>query len=292
MLINAPLGISWKTIPSKDATAQEQLAEQTNICWRASDLVDGYCNQPLRATRDTETVYGPDYRMTLEPSGVAHVVLSRWPILKVVAAKCSLAASFPRNWTTIDPTKTDLDESLSAHSGSTVSGAAGVGPSGIYIAPGYLDWWGGRRGYIVSVTYENGWPHTGLTADTGTAAGNTLAVDDCTGFGGGGVVAMIYDGSSTESVNVASASAATGPGTLTLTANHVFPHSAGVVVSTLPQNVLWGAMLFSAAQAMTRGATAISVQSLPGSLTGGGEATEEKFMVAGEVLLHPYRRTI
>jgi len=292
MLTNAPLGLSWKTIPSKDATAQEQLAEVTNICWRASDLVDSYCNQPLRATLDTETVYGPDYRFTLEPSGVAHVILSRWPILKVTAVKYAQSAVFPRSWTTIDPSLTDVDESLMSHSGGSVSGAAGVGPSGIYIAPGYLSWGRGRRGYILSVKYENGWPHTGLTASTGTAPGNTLAVDDCTGFDSGGVVAMIYDGASTESVSVTSTSAETGPGTLTLSGNHVYPHAAGIVVSTLPQNVLWAAMLFAASQAMARGATAITVQALPGSLTGGGEASDEKFMVAGEVLLSPYRRTI
>jgi hypothetical protein len=292
MLINAPLGISWKTIPSKDADAAAQLAEQTNICWRASDLIDGYCNQPLRATLDTETVYGPDYRFTMEPSGMAHVILSRWPILKVTAVKCSLASVFPRSWTTIDPSMTDLDESLAAHSGSTATGAAGVGPSGIYIAPGYLSWWAGRRGYLVSVTYENGWPHAGLTADTGTARSNTLAVDDCTGFDSGGAVAMIYDGELTESVKVVSTSAATGPGTLTLSANTQYEHAAGIIVSTLPQNVIWAAMLFSAAQAMARGATAMSVQSLPGSLAGGGDKSEDDFMVAGEVLLSPYRRTI
>jgi hypothetical protein len=292
MLINAPLGISWKTIPNKDADAAAQLAEQTNICWRASHLVDDYCNQPLRATTNTESVYGPDFRLTVDSNGVAHCDLSRWPILQVVSAKVSPATSFPRVWQTMDPTQTiDVDASLETAYGSDVDGAAGVGPRGIYVAPGYVDWMNGRRGYLLQVSYTNGWPHAGITADTGTAPASVVAVDDCTGFSLGSAVAVIFDGEKTETVTVLSASATNGPGTLTLAGNLTYEHAPGVVISTLPQNVQWATMLFAAAQAMTRGATAMSVQAMPGAMVG-GEASEEKFMVAAEVLLSNYRRTI
>jgi hypothetical protein len=42
------------------------LAEQTNICWRASGIIDNYCNQVLRATVDTEYLSGPNYRVTVQ----------------------------------------------------------------------------------------------------------------------------------------------------------------------------------------------------------------------------------
>ena len=42
--------------------------EMWNMCGRATARVDGYVNQVLRATVDTELLYGPDYRVTVGPA--------------------------------------------------------------------------------------------------------------------------------------------------------------------------------------------------------------------------------
>ena len=86
MLISAPLGISWNTIPpGANVTPVQKLAEQANICGRATAEADGYVNQIIRATTDTEIYHGPgDYRVNLQQyTGTVRIVLQRWPIIAV-----------------------------------------------------------------------------------------------------------------------------------------------------------------------------------------------------------------
>lgn len=299
MLTSAPTGIAWGSIPTPKASAPAQLAEQTNICWRATNMVDAYCNQTLRATLDVELVSGPNFRLTLDATGVARVITSRWPVLDVVSARVSPRAAFPRSWQVLPPSAA-LPEEPPMTFGSTVEGAAGAGGAAVLIAPGYVTWYGGRGGYLVELSYVNGWPHSGLTVNA--AAGvTTLTVDDVTGFTGAS--AFLYDGGNTETVNVTSVAATSpvtlpsgavvpvGPGTLTLASPTTFPHRAGVACSSIPQDVSWATVLYGAAQALTRGSTAITAQAMPGSQVAGGKSTDE-LKVEAEILLAPYRRIL
>jgi len=273
LLLSAPTGISWATIPDKGAPVPAQQAEQMNICIRATAEADRICNQVLRATADPVTMYGPDYYLTVGPNWVARMQLPRWPVLSVVSARVSPAAAFPPVWQTI-PT----DGIRVQNPPVGVPGDAGAGCAVALIAPGYVSWQNGRNGYMVELTYLNGWPHTSLTADA-TSGATTIAVDDVTGWLG--ATGTIFDGANTEQITVTAVTpivtgTATpiGPGMLTLATSLLNDHVSGVLVTTMPENIQWATIMLASAQALTRGATATTIQALPGVRTamGGGDA--------------------
>jgi len=127
-------------------------------------------------------------------------------------------------------------------------------------------------------------------------------VDDVTGFTG--AAAFVYDGANTETVVANATDASTplvlpnsggtaqaGPGTLSLASPLTAGHSIGTVVSSLPQDILWAAVLASATQALESGITAIAIQNLPGSMTTGGHGVSD-LELQYQQLLKPYRRVI
>ena len=301
ILTQAPTGISWSTIPpGRDVTYEMRLAEQSNICQRASSQVDAYCNQVLRASIDNEQFSGPNFRMTIQNgTGNTRMILQRWPILEVLSVQVAANAVFPRQWTSLSANMWDIEWPPLGLYGTNAPASAGEGGQSIVIAPGTTSWCLGRQGYLVRVSYINGWPHTGLTA-AATAGDSTITVDDCTGWaitseatGVTGATGTIYDSGSQEVIKVTAASAASGPGTLSLAAPLTFNHNAGTLVTTLPQSVMWATILFCTSIALTRGATATTIQTIPG---GGGSTAgvKEPSDLAGEaeLLLNPFRRTI
>jgi hypothetical protein len=295
MLTQMPLGISWVTIPSRNATVAQQTAAQLDLCQTATGMVDGYCNTVLRCTSNLETLRGPNYYVTVDNStGEVRCIMSRPPVTAVTSVQVSASRSFPRVWYTLPATMYEPERPLMGVYGSSSPSDSGEGGQGVLISPGYVDWRNGRNGYRIQVTYLNGWPHAGVTASA-VAGATTLAVDDCTGWapqvaGGVGATGIIFDGAVQEAVTCASSSASTGPGTLTLTTPLGFGHPPGTLVSALPGNVRWATALFAAAQALTRGATATTVQSIsPGASASKGP---EGLAAEAELLLQPFRRII
>lgn len=294
VLLAAPTGVVWSTIgPGPRPSEIQQFNEQLNLCRRATSMIDGYCNQPLRATEDNETLFGPgDLRFQMSPNGNARLLLSRSPVAYVVSGQVAMAASFPPQWTQVGASQFKAAVPLVGVYGSTVPGGSDNSGQAVYMAPGLVSWRAGRYGYEVQVNYVNGWPHGSIQAPA--AEGDmTIQVDDCTGWCnpfGIGATATIYDSSMLETFTVASASAMKGPGTLALRSPLAYPHAVGVMVSTMPQSIIQSAILYCVAQALTRGATATSIQATAGSMAGGGSGTD----LAGEaeLLIHPYRRVI
>ncbi len=288
VLLAAPTGIDWSTIPSLDASPAAQLAEQTRICWRVTDRIDSYCNQALRATINTETILGPHLRLTVTNQGNASALCSRWPVLSIVSANYVPRGAPATTPLVIPSNMLSIRHSGLADFGTTIQGAAGAGPAWVDIAPGFIDWSLGRNGWYLNLTYVNGWPHAGLTAAVVEGA-TTLEVDDCTGWAG--ARGLIKDGQNMEYVSVTTASTTAGPGTLTLSAPTQYAHSAGVLVSTLPNTVEWAAILFATAEALTRGGTATTIAEMPGAAVAGGKSTED-LLVEAEAELSPYRRIL
>lgn len=298
MITNAPTGVPWDIIPFPQATTAQQRAEQANICWRASAEVDSLCNQPVRASLDSETLQGPDMRLTVDASGVGRAVTSRWPVLQVLGGRVSPRAVFPRQWTAIPADRMAPEQPAIGVYGTSAVGGAGSGGAAILIAPGFVSWAAGRSGATVELFFINGWPHTGLTVST--PGGTTVTVDDVTGFAG--ATAFLYDGEVSEQVQIVSVTAdqavtvpggdptPTGPGTLTLAAA-CQPHGAGVVISALPQDIPWAAMLLASAQVLESGVSAVTIQSLPGAVAGSSRSVESLRSTA-QALLAPYRRVI
>jgi hypothetical protein len=293
---NAPTGVTWKTIPWLGATVAEQQAEQMNICMRATSMCETTCNNVLRATIDTETLYGPDFRVTVNSSTcVTRCEMSRYPVTQVLSGQVSDAATFPPQWSAIAGNQFAIERPPLGIYGTSAPANEGGGGQAILIAPGYVSWFNGRRGYQVQVTYVNGWPHTSLTAAVAPGV-NAIQVDDCTGWGpvtagGQGASGILYDGNDQEVGTVLAASAQSGPGVLTLSTALQFGHGAGVVLSTFPAQVMQAAILFAAAEALVRGSSATVIQSIAGTGQASSANHYELSQIARE-LLYPYRRII
>ena len=301
ILIAAPTGISWSTIPpGRDVTPAQRYAEQFNICMRATGMTDSYCNQILRATLDTEVFRGPNFRVVvLSGSRNGRIILQRWPVLDVLSVQIAPDAVFPRQWTTIPAGHYEPEYPPIGVWNSATPTAAGEGGQSIIIESGWINWRLGRSGWIIKVQYYNGFPHCGLTA-AASIGDTTLTVDDCTGWGltspfSGltGATGTVYDSGQQEVVQVTASSVIAGPGTLTLASPLLFGHTVGTLVSTLPQSVSWAVINYGASVALTRGSTATTVQSIPGAGgSTGGVKSAESLAGEAELLLNPFRRVI
>lgn len=308
MITTAPTGISWSIIPFPKSTTAQQRAEQMNMCHRATAIIDGYINQTLRCTVDTEVQQGPNYYITIDNNtGQARWILTRSPVTQILAAQ-SASNVLPPTWQAITYGSWRIDMPVLGVYGSyTSGGSGGSGGQTIYLGLGTSGWWNGRNGYLLSATYLNGWPHSGLTASC-TANSSTLTVDDVTGMAGATV--KIYDGTFTEDVHVASVTATSpviipngsssisvpaGPGTLTLATPTQFAHTGAnppeVVVSAIPGNLLWATILATTVQALESGITAVTIQNLPGTQTMGGHGVAD-LETEYQTILKPYRRVI
>jgi hypothetical protein len=294
-LTAASTGIAWSTIggPGINLTPAQQLAEQTNICARATAMVDSCCNQPLRATVDVETAYGPGgFRCQNQPTGVTRILLSRSPVLSVVSGQVSSAGAFPRSWQAIAADQFAVERPPVGVYGTTAPGASGDGGQAVLLAPGYVTW--GRLSSVIEVTYVNGWPHAALTSPAAAAA-SSVDVDDITGWYG--AAGNIYDGQFQEFVSVTAVApvvtgAISGPGTLTLSTGLTFPHQEGTLVSTLSATVEQACIYFAVSEALTKGATATTVQSISGGSSGSGPSTQKAYEDMAKLLVHSYRRVL
>jgi len=298
MLIAAPTGVVWNTVGAGSRpTEQQQFDEQLNLCRRATSMIDGFCNQPLRATVDTETLFGPgDLRFQMFGPGIARLLLSRSPVTAVLSGRVAATVTFPAEWNPIPATGYKIEKPVIGVYGTTSPGGSGDGGSAVLLAPGYASWWwGGRSGYQVETTYINGWPHGSLAA---AAAEDdvTLQVDDCTGWGPppgmvSGATGTLHDPGAQETFTVTNATALSGPGLLTLSSPLAYKHPVGVMATTLPQSVIQAAILFAVSQALVRGATATTIQAVPGH----GDSsvnTPGWYMKEAQALVQPYRRVI
>lgn len=234
-------------------------------------------------------------------SGLGRAVLQRSPVLEVLAVSVSANAALPRQWTTLRSGAYDVEVPIIGVYGSVAPSAAGEGGQAVLIGPGAVNWFLGRNGVRLAISYINGWPHTSLTA-TADAGSTQLLVDDVTAFAG--AAAFVYDGAESETVTVSTATAdsplllpvsgtavAAGPGTLTIPSPLTYQHTAGTVVSSMPQDIIWATILAATTQALESGIDAITIQNLPGSATVGGHGVSE-LTSQYEVILGPYRRVI
>jgi hypothetical protein len=226
----------------------------------------------------------------------ARAMMSRWPILSVTQVMVASNAAWPRAWQTVPTGFYEPEIPPIGIFNSVAPSASAFGGQAVLIAPGFINWTNGRNGYAVQITYTNGWPHAQITTSA-TAGSTQLAVDDCTGwasvsyFGQTGATGVIKDAGQQETSHVTSATAIAGPGTLGLSSALVYPHVQGTIFTTMPAAIEQACILFTAADALTRGATTTTIHDI------GGHAQNTGGDIAGlnteaELLLHPFRRTI
>lgn len=316
VIMDAPTGVGWQSIPTPQASLPAQEAEAQNICWRATSVVDTFCNQVLRATVANEQLTGPGAPRfgTMPGTDQFMLVMRQWPISEILAVQYAINRP-PLSWNTVASDRYLINHPLVGEYTDTASATAPDGgwsiqldscavfppgtPTGGTYGPARS--WRRRNGLRLLVSYTNGWPHTSLTADAAAGA-TTLEVDDVTGWVGAS--GFCYDGASTEQVSVTAVSAnsplplpngvgtaQTGSGALTLSSPLSFAHSAGTLVSALPANVMQATILIATSQVLDSGIESISAQTLSGSTSLGGKGVAD---LAAQIkdLLAPYRRVI
>ena len=286
------------------------------MCARATAKTDGYCNQALRATLDTELLHGPDYRVTVGPAAGgsyptpfwgnagfnARVILSRWPILEVTAVQTCPNSVWPRTWTSLPSGYFEPETPPIGIYGSITPGGSAQGGQAAIIAPGYINWNYGRNGWAIQITYLNGYPHTEIST-TVAAGATTISVNDITGWAitnyygtYTGATGKITDAGQQEAIHVTNVTPTTGsvlagPGTMTLSRALTYPHEAGTLVTTMPASIEQACILFATAEALTRGATSTTIHDIGGHSQGtGGDIVG--LNTEAELLIHAYRRTI
>lgn len=279
----------------------QRLAEQSNICARATALMDQAAHQPLRATIDPLLLYGPGTRVGVDRAGCrpTSLIMKRWPVLEVVSIQVAPNRN-PLTWVPVPSTEYQIAYPVAGIYGSSAPAAAGEGGQEIKLNPGWVRWDRGRDGYAVLTEHVNGWPHAALTAGAVPvlSGAQTIQVDDCTGWtvtssitGATGATGTVYDGGAQEVVQVTAASAIKGPGTLTLASPLLYPHEAGVIVSTMPANLGLVAIMFGVSQALARGATATTVHQIPGG-PGGKSPGPDDWSKCARAMLSDYARII
>lgn len=293
-----PTGVSFASIPpGRTVTDAQRLAAVNTVAAEGTSECDAYCNMPLRCTLTTEVFHGPgdgDVRVTVQNgSGLGRIMLQRLPVLAITNLQVAPNRVFPRQWTTVPSGYYEPEYPALGLYDSISPSAGGQGGQAILVAPSYINWRLGRNGLVIQVEYYHGWPHASLTAAAVSGA-TEISVDDCSGWGittlaATGAVGVIYDGGQQEAFKCSSTSVTAGPGTLTLAAPLTYSHNAGLMVSSFPQDIIWGGALFASAAALTRGATSTTIQEAPGRGSGASTAA-----LAGEaeLKLRPYRRVL
>lgn len=281
------------------------------MCARATARADEYCNQVLRATLDYEVCRGPDFRTTVGPGGGGQyitpywgraefntrLILERWPVLQVNSVLVCPSNLWPRQWQTVPTGYYEPSQPPIGIYGSVAPSNAVSGGQSILLAPGWVDWTYGRNGYIIQVSYVNGWPHCGIT-QAATAGSISLVVDDTTGwattnyFGTAtGATGTIKDSGQQEVISATAATSVTGPGTISLASPLQYPHETGTILTTLPSSVEEACIWFAAAEALTRGSTTTTIHDIGGHAqsTGGDIDDLER---RAKLCLRPFMRTI
>lgn len=269
-----PVGVAFGTIPdvsSGAVAAGKQYSVLSMICQQATNRAEMIARQVLRSVVATEELEGPHFRVTVQQhSQNGRAILSRWPVTQVLSVGVCPNRQWPRVFTQLPAGTFEPEFPIPGLYGTSAPSGAGEGAQSILFAPGYVSWDLGREGFRVQISYIYGWPHTSLTAAAAGSA-STISVDDCTGWAPPsgsttGAYGIVYDalGGGQEAVSCTSASATAGPGTLTLASPLSFGHASGIMVSAMPQSVIYATALLAGQAALIRGATATTSQSTGG----------------------------
>jgi hypothetical protein len=292
VLMSQPTGISWGTFPQRESTDAEREAVLYNLCVQASAEIDEYINLTLRATVNQESLWGPgEFRCQMRPDGTTRLLLSSGPVIAVLGGQYSPSTAFPRTWVDLAAEDFAIEHPPLGRGSASASGS-GEGGLSVLLRPGIVSWLTGRGSVALQVHYVSGWPHCGLDADA-AAGDTTIAVDEVAGWMSGDVggTGVIYSSTGQEVVTVVAASTDQGPGTLTLAAPLKDAHPEDTLLTTLPGSIIWAATLYAAAEALTRGATATTVQQAPGvGIT--ASAGHDALVEHAQGLISAYRRVV
>ncbi len=285
-LLLLPTGVPWSTYPATNSGTADAYQAQFTLCREATGWVDGYCNQTLRCTSDSETLVAPGPQVSADYQGMVSIWPTRQPILSVTSLEIRPAMATESDWITLDAT---YYWPLSVP-GLTQFGA-GDGTREIMATNTGISRWTPDGAFLLRVTYLNGWAHGGLTT-AGTVAATTLAVDSVLGFTVGDTP-RIDDGTFSEVVTLTAISTnADGvSGTLTIASPGLaYAHGVGVPVTELPDVVVTDTGYYAATLAYRKGAIALAVPPTSGTVQGLKPVGNPDWEARVRTDLWPFRR--
>lgn len=272
----APTAIDYNNLVVASSDPDVQDAELANVIARASSWIDGFCNQVLAATVQTE-----QQRARLRPDGFLAVHPSFDPLIALTSLSFGISptqlVSLP------DPSVGWLEdhEFIIPYTAANISySSQGPLQFGMPAVP--------RATVFCKYTYIAGYANT--TIATSASAGAT----SITVKSGAGIVAglslTIYDGKETEIVTVAS-TYVFGSTTVPLTAPLAYAHAAGDAISALPPAVKQAAILATTAYLKVRGDYSLTMQvsNSAGQVVDNTGSSNYDFALAKE-LLAPFVR--
>ena len=248
--------------------------ELANVIRRASGWIDSHCNQVLASTVDTDSMRG-----RIDRRGFITIHPRFFPITQVVSLSYG---ALPNLMASVDTSLIWIENQQIVFQVTGLSSAF-LGP--IQFSGNYST----TREQFYTLTYDNGYPNTTLTASV-TASASTLPVADLTGFAAG-MTFEVYDGSATELLTVSSTfTPSSGSGSLPLATPTTSAHTALSGASALPPAVKQACISLTSSILKARGNAALVMQGLtPSTIQPQNPSAATDIEMAWD-LLKPYRR--
>lgn len=271
---SAPTALDYGNLVQGGTQAQQD-AELTNAIYRASSWMDQYCGQILSATSDTETL-----RTRIRPDGTIRIHPDYNPVIAVTDIKMG---GSPQNVTSVsDPSKAWLEKQQIVYPYASATFTS-QGPLSLSIPAS------NRQELYVQISYVNGYTNTTLSASVAAAATSVTVADNV------GIIAgqwlTIFDGASTERVQVASTYVYGSSLTIPLATAVVYAHTANIFITALPAAIQEACILLTSAILKIRGdaSLTLAVTNSPGQQVAGAQLKGSDVAVA-QMLLAPFRR--
>ena len=272
----APTAIDYNNLVVASSDPDVQDAELANVIARASSWIDGFCNQVLAATVETE-----QQRARLRPDGFLTIHPNFDPLIAVTSLSYGITPTQLVSFPDMSVGWIEDHQFIMPYTTANISySSQGPLQFGMPAIP--------RASVFCKYTYIAGYANTTINAVANVGA-TSLTVKSGAGIIAGSSL-TIYDGKETEVITVAS-NYVFGSTTVPLTSPLVYAHAVGDSISALPPAVKQAAILVTTAYLKVRGDYSLTMQvtNSAGQVSDNTASGNYDFALAKE-LLYPYVR--
>ena len=272
----APTAIDYNNLVVASTDPDVQDAELANAIARASSWIDGFCNQVLAATVQTE-----QQRARLRPDGFLIVHPNFDPLIALTSLSYGITPTQMVSFPDLSVGWIEDHEFIMPYTTANISySSQGPLQFGMPAMP--------RASVFCRYTYVAGYANTTIAA-TATAGATSITVKSGAGIVAGSSL-TIYDGKETEVVTVAS-TYTFNSATVPLVSALAYTHAIGDAVSALPPAVKEAAILATTAHLKVRGDYSLTMQvtNNAGQVSDNTDSGNYDLSLARE-LLRPYVR--
>jgi hypothetical protein len=272
----APTAIDYNNLVVASSDPDVQDAELANVIARASSWIDGFCNQVLTATFETE-----QQRARLRPDGFLTIHPNFDPLIAVTSLSYGITPTQLVSFPDMSVGWVEDHQFIMPYTTANISySSQGPLQFGMPAIP--------RASVFCKYTYIAGYANTTINA-TANAGATSITVKSGAGIIAGSSL-TIYDGKETEIITVAS-NYVFGATTVPLASPLSYAHAVGDAISALPPAVKQAAILATTAYLKARGDYALTMQATnsAGQVTDNSLSGNYDFALAKE-LLRPFVR--